>query len=150
MEQNISVEAKQVIVMRKDLGMRKGKMISQGAHASLGALLTMFNKNNTNNGTFTNYILTYRNSGDNMDKEDKVLSSWLDGIFTKICLCVNSEEELVSLYNKIKDEAPEIPIVMIEDCGLTEFHGIQTKTCIGIGPWISEEIDKFTKHLKLL
>lgn len=149
MEQNMLVEAKQVIVMRKDLGMRKGKMVSQGAHASLGALLTMFNKN-INNGTFTNYILSYHNSGNNMDKVDKVLSSWLDGIFTKICLCVNSEEELVSIYNKIKDEAPEIPIVMIEDCGLTEFHGVKTKTCIGIGPWINEEIDRFTNHLKLL
>ena len=31
--------AKQVIVMRKDLGMRKGKMIAQGAHASLRVLL---------------------------------------------------------------------------------------------------------------
>jgi len=31
--------AKQVIVMRKDLGMRKGKMIAQGAHASLEVLL---------------------------------------------------------------------------------------------------------------
>lgn len=148
MEQSISVETKQVIVMRKDLGMRKGKMVSQGAHASLGALLTMFR--NVNNGAFTNYILAYRNSGDNMDKEDKVLSSWLDGIFTKICLCVNSEEELVDIYNKIKNEAPEIPVVMIEDCGLTEFHGVKTKTCIGIGPWISKEIDKFTNHLKLL
>lgn len=39
---------------------------------------------------------------------------------------------------------------MIEDNGLTEFHGVKTKTCIGIGPWVSEEIDKFTKHLKLL
>ena len=31
--------AKQVIVMRKDLGMRKGKMIAQGAHASMKVLL---------------------------------------------------------------------------------------------------------------
>ena len=61
-----------------------------------------------------------------------------------------NEDELVSLYNNIKKEAPEIPIVMIEDNGLTEFHGVKTKTCIGIGPWVSEEIDKFTKHLKLL
>ena len=31
--------AKQVIVMRKDLNMRKGKMIAQGAHASMKVLL---------------------------------------------------------------------------------------------------------------
>ena len=35
MEQNTLVNCKQVIVLRKDLGMRKGKMVSQGAHASL-------------------------------------------------------------------------------------------------------------------
>ena len=33
---------KQVIVMRKDLNMRKGKMIAQGAHASVDALLSLF------------------------------------------------------------------------------------------------------------
>ena len=33
---------KQVIVMRKDLNMRKGKMIAQGSHASVDALLSLF------------------------------------------------------------------------------------------------------------
>lgn len=147
MESNTLVNSKQVIVMRKDLGMRKGKMVSQGSHASLGAFLTMFKRHESNN--YVNYLLTY-NNGNNMDTEDKVLSSWLDGIFTKICLSVDSEEELVELYEKIKKENPLIPIVMIEDAGLTEFHGVKTKTCIGIGPWLSEEIDKFTGHLKLM
>jgi peptidyl-tRNA hydrolase len=32
---NMKGERKQVIVLRKDLGMRKGKMVAQGAHASL-------------------------------------------------------------------------------------------------------------------
>ena len=55
MEQNTLVNCKQVIVLRKDLGMRKGKMVSQGAHASLGALLTMFTKDKAND-KFTNYL----------------------------------------------------------------------------------------------
>ena len=33
------MEHKQVIVLRKDLNMRKGKMVAQGAHASMGAIL---------------------------------------------------------------------------------------------------------------
>ena len=33
------MEHKQMIVLRKDLNMRKGKMIAQGAHASLKVLL---------------------------------------------------------------------------------------------------------------
>ena len=35
---------KQIIVMRKDLNMRKGKIAAQARHASLGALLQLFNK----------------------------------------------------------------------------------------------------------
>ena len=32
---------KQVIVIRKDLNMRKGKMVAQGAHASMAAILNL-------------------------------------------------------------------------------------------------------------
>lgn len=38
------MNVKQVIVMRKDLNMRRGKQIAQGAHASMAALLKFFNK----------------------------------------------------------------------------------------------------------
>jgi PTH2 family peptidyl-tRNA hydrolase len=37
---------KQVIIIRKDLNMRKGKMIAQGAHASMKAIFDlMWNQN---------------------------------------------------------------------------------------------------------
>lgn len=132
---------KQVIVIRKDLKMRLGKCVAQGSHASLGALLTMFNKQKYPDDR-TKYSVEF--------EEDSILDKWLNGIFTKICLYVESEDELVDLYNKIKTESPNIPIVLIEDAGLTEFHGVKTKTCIGIGPYWSNEIDKYTKDLKLL
>jgi peptidyl-tRNA hydrolase len=35
LEMNINRDVKQLIVMRTDLNMRKGKMIAQGAHASI-------------------------------------------------------------------------------------------------------------------
>ena len=140
-QNNKDRQVKQVIVMRKDLNVRKGKLISQGCHSSIGALLTMFNKQKYPDER-TKYSVEF--------EEGSVLDKWLNGIFTKICLYVESEEELVSLYERIKEEAPYIPIVMIEDCGLTEFHGVKTKTCIGIGPYWNDEIDKFTKDLKLL
>ena len=79
--------------------------------------------------------------------KDTILDSWLNGIFTKICLSVDSEEELLKIYNSIPTE---IPSVLITDSGLTEFNGVPTNTCIGIGPWDSDEIDKITGHLKLL
>ena len=125
--------------MRKDLGMRKGKMIAQGSHASLGSLLKFFNKSKDSEGNIT-YSVQF--------PPDGILDNWLNGIFTKICLSVNSEEELMEIKRKC-DEA-EIPNALITDAGLTEFHGVPTKTCLGIGPWESEEIDKITGELSLL
>jgi PTH2 family peptidyl-tRNA hydrolase len=132
------MNSKQVIVIRKDLNMRKGKCVSQGAHASLGALLKCFRKYTTSDNT-TIYHTEFG--------QDCVLDSWLNGVFTKICVSVDSEQELLELYTSIPEE---IPAVLIKDAGLTEFGGVPTNTCIGIGPWISEEIDKYTGHLKLL
>ena len=131
---------KQIIVMRKDLNMRKGKIAAQASHASLGALLQLFNK--TQNGDTTNYSIDF--------EKNSYLNEWLNGIFTKICLSVESEEELLSIYETIKKERQDIPCVLITDCGLTEFHGVPTNTCIGIGPFWSEDFDVYTKHLKLL
>lgn len=125
--------------MRKDLGMRKGKMVAQGSHASLGSLLKFFNKSKDSEGNIT-YSVQF--------PPDGILDNWLNGIFTKICLGVNSEEELMEIKRKC-DEA-EIPNALITDAGLTEFHGVPTKTCLGIGPWESDEIDKITGELSLL
>lgn len=134
-------KVKQVIVIRKDLKMRTGKAIAQGSHASLGALLTMFNKNEYPDDRIK-YSIAFA--------KDSVLDKWLNGIFTKICVYVNSEKELDELYNNIKSNSPQIPCVLIEDAGLTEFHNTKTKTCIGIGPWWNDEIDEYTKNLPLL
>lgn len=98
--------------MRKDLNMRKGKIAAQASHASLGALLQLFNK--TQNGDTTNYSIDF--------EKNSYLNEWLNGIFTKICLSVESEEELLSIYETIKKERQDIPCVLITDCGLTEFH----------------------------
>lgn len=136
MERNV----KQVIVLRKDLHMRKGKMVAQGAHASVDALLSLFSQ--TREDGQTTYTLHV--------KEGSMLSLWMDGTYTKICLYVESEEELTGLYKKIHEEAPEIPLALIEDMGLTEFHGQTTRTAVGIGPYWADEIDRFTKDLKLL
>ena len=126
--------SKQVIVMRKDLGMRKGKMISQGAHASLGSVLKLMKKSDYK------YELEF--------EKGSYLDQWLNGIFTKITVGVNSLDELMELYNKALEM--DIPTILITDAGKTEFNGVPTVTCIAIGPYFSEEIDKITSHLKLL
>lgn len=138
---------KQVIVFRKDLlkgehSLRKGKIAAQVAHASLGALLKWASRSHI--PTKTGYRASIEFYFDN----DSILNKWLNGIFTKICVMVDNEEELLKLYNKIKNES-NIPCVLITDAGNTEFHGVPTNTCIGIGPWWSDEIDVFTKDLLL-
>jgi PTH2 family peptidyl-tRNA hydrolase len=135
-----SYQVKQVIVMRKDLNMRKGKMIAQGSHASVDALLSMFNC--TQSGDEVTYELKY--------KPDAMIAQWMDGSFAKICLYVNSEQELLDIYNRVRTENPEIPVSLITDAGFTEFHGVATNTCIAIGPYWDNEIDEFTGSLKLL
>lgn len=135
------LNVKQVILMRVDLNMRKGKMIAQGAHASLGVVLQ---KMSTDYGSSSQDITAktffYEKGGP--------FDLWLNGPFTKICLKVSSEEELMSLYNRATEQG--IPSCLITDSGKTEFNGVPTKTCCAIGPHWSEEIDKITGHLQLL
>lgn len=83
-------------------------------------------------------------------KSDYVLNTWLNGTFTKIVVSVDTEEELLALKEQFEKELPYCPVVLITDCGLTEFHGIPTNTCLGIGPYISEDIDNITGNLPLL
>ncbi len=111
---------KLVIVMRKDLNMRKGKMIAQGAHAAVTMVLG-FN--------------------------DSSLEDWLETGQTKICVSVNSEAELLDVYNRAL--AANLPCNLIKDAGRTEFKE-PTLTCCGIGPWDADEIDKITGSLPLL
>jgi len=120
---------KQVIVIRKDLKMRRGKEIAHGAHASMAFLSRAVKSHHPI------YNLT------NVQKE------WLVGSFTKICVVVNSEKELDSIFNKCKEGGLEVSL--ITDDGLTEFNGVKTKTCLAIGPDYSSKIDPITKDLKL-
>ncbi len=123
---------KQVIVLRKDLNMRKGKMVAQGAHASMKAIL------NQASGAYG--VLTIKMTDE--------MEDWLMGIFTKICVSVDSEDELLELYENAKDAG--LICSLIQDAGLTEFDGVPTYTAVAIGPAKAADIDKITGNLKLL
>lgn len=120
-----SYKYKQVIIIRKDLKMRQGKAIAQGAHASLTAI---FNHANLASRSFTD--------------------EWLKEGQAKICVYVESEEELISIHRLALNN--KLPTALITDAGHTEFHGLPTKTAVAIGPGPSDIIDKITGHLKLL
>lgn len=130
------MKSKQVIVMRKDLGMRKGKMIAQGAHASIKFLIDSM-VSISEDGFERKIVLT-----------SEEMKHWIDGSFTKICVGIDSEAELEELYLKAHSQC--IPVSMIVDNGLTEFGGVKTKTCIAIGPSAAYIVDSITAHLKLL
>jgi PTH2 family peptidyl-tRNA hydrolase len=125
--------AKQVIVMRKDLNMRKGKMIAQGAHASLKVFTDR--RRDVDEETFA-IALT------------PAMAAWLTGRFTKVCVSVTSEADLDAVVERAR--AAGVPVALIVDSGKTEFHGVPTKTCCAVGPAWSDEVDAVTGELPLL
>jgi peptidyl-tRNA hydrolase, PTH2 family len=73
---------------------------------------------------------------------------WMDnGLSSKICLQVNTEEELLEVYNKAKKAG--LTVHLVTDAGKTEFDGVPTKTCLAIGPNKKALIDPITSELKL-
>jgi PTH2 family peptidyl-tRNA hydrolase len=128
----IIMECKQVIVMRKDLKMRRGKEIAQGAHASMKWLVERVR--------FT-HELVYDFAFSEAEK------AWMEGLFTKICCQVESEDALRQV--SYQAEAAGVKCYLITDSGATEFAGVPTVTCLAIGPDTSERIDPITRNLKL-
>lgn len=137
------MKTKQIILIRKDLKMRRGKEIAQGAHASM-AVLT----NNLIGYPFRWFFLPYfifRFLF--LFLTHKPFRQWLTGRFTKICVTVESEEELKEYYNKARNAG--LLCSLIQDAGLTEFGGIPTYTTCAIGPGDEVEINEITGSLKL-
>ncbi|MHA1595949.1 MAG: peptidyl-tRNA hydrolase Pth2 [Candidatus Baldrarchaeia archaeon] len=117
------VEYKQVIVVRTDIKMSKGKLAAQVAHASVTAAEVA--------------RIRYH----------EWWNAWFLQGQKKVVLKVKSLDELI----KIKEEAEreKLPVAMIQDRGLTELPP-GTITALGIGPAPSERIDKITGPLPLL
>lgn len=126
------MSVKQVIVMRHDLKMRRGKQIAQGSHASMSFLSRRLQQDGQ---------LSLANCSE-------AEQSWLNGAFAKICCRVDSEDELLTIYEQAKQAGLEVHL--ITDSGRTEFHGTPTNTCLAIGPDDSEKIDPITGNLQLL
>jgi PTH2 family peptidyl-tRNA hydrolase len=139
------MNTKQVIVMRKDLNMRKGKMIAQGSHASM-AFLTKYLRPTAKYPDIgmPYYTNTFQVNVENLSE----VLHWLENSFRKICVYVNSEEELEAVHQKALDSG--LISHMIEDNGATEFNGVKTKTCCAIGPHVCSKFADITDHLPLL
>jgi PTH2 family peptidyl-tRNA hydrolase len=112
-------EVKQVIVIRKDLKMRRGKEIAQGGHAACAPLERYMGK-----------------------KPPKELTQWLEQGRTKICLQGENEDQMRAVLLEAQNRM--IPNYTIIDSGKTEFGGEPTFTALSLGPYYSDEIDKIT------
>ena len=121
-------KVKQVIVMRKDLNLSKGRLVTQGSHASIAFL--------------TNLIQEYNGEPLPLSEAEK---EWVYGTFFKICVGVDSEKELLDIgYNAAM---LGLSVKYIEE---TTGFDKPTVTCLAVGPDYSSKIDPVTKHLKLL
>jgi PTH2 family peptidyl-tRNA hydrolase len=116
-------EIKQVIIVRIDLDMGKGKLGTQIAHASVLSFLKA-------------------------EKTDKsIAAAWLSSGQKKIVLKVEDEDALQKLCAAF--DYKRIPCALVNDAGLTQLPP-GTTTALGVGPWKSGDIDQFTGRLKLL
>lgn len=131
------MNVKQVIVIRRDLGMRRGKEIAQGSHASIAWL--------TNRLMMAGSIDSDVWQG--MGYFSEAEHEWVLGNFRKICCVVNSGQELLDLCSAAKEAG--IVHELIEDTGLTEFHGVSTYTAAAFGPDYDENLDPVTGKLVL-
>ena len=116
-------ELKQAIIVRQDLGMGKGKIAAQVAHASLCAYVKL-NK-----------------------KHPHIAHAWLNRGMKKVVLKVKTKEELYELLKKA--ESINLVCCLVRDAGKTQVDEGE-ETALAIGPWYEEEIDMVTQHLKLL
>jgi PTH2 family peptidyl-tRNA hydrolase len=114
---------KQVIIVRTDIKMSKGKLAVQASHASVSAL------------------------EETRKSHRDWVRSWLYEGQKKVVAKVKDLETL----KKLEDLADEvgIPNALIEDRGLTELPP-GTITALGIGPAPNEIVDRVTHDLPLL
>ncbi len=119
---------KQIIVMRKDLRMRRGKEIAQGCHAAIKFLI------------------------DRPTQRTVAEDHWFAHHQKTVCVVVNSEQELMDIYEQCKKAS--IMCYLQQDAGKTEFkddegNPVPTYTCLAIGPVYSEKVDPITGLMKL-
>lgn len=179
-DNDVKREVKQIIVIRRDLKMRRGKEIAQGGHAAMRFLtmrirqckpMSLWDKFQMMcvaafffigfgacHSMLTDVLafaiplliviaLACEHVSACKVKFSEAEKIWINGTFSKITLQVDTEAQLLELAKKAKDAGLETHLVC--DTGKTEFGGVPTNTCLGIGPDYADKIDPITGHLKI-
>ncbi|AFK18353.1 peptidyl-tRNA hydrolase [Haloferax mediterranei ATCC 33500] len=110
---------KQAIVARADLGMGRGKLAAQVAHASLSAY---------------------------EDTDSQTRKRWKGEGQKKVVLKANGESALFELASKAEHEG--IPHAVIRDAGHTQLEP-GTVTALAVGPAEDDLVDRVTGDLSL-
>jgi len=111
---------KQVIAVRRDLKLDKGKLAVQVAHAS---------------------VESYKKSSPASRRE------WESESSKKVVVKVEGLKEILELHKKARNLG--LPCSLIRDAGKTHLEP-GTVTALGIGPAEEERIDRITGGLKIL
>lgn len=120
--------AKQVIVVRTDLGMPAGKLAAQAAHMGQQWLIDV---------------------AESRALPTPAQREWMrDGLQTIIAKRVSSEAKLLALYDKAKEAG--LAVHLVTDVGLTVFEGVPTRTGLSIGPHFVEDMEAVVKRLQNL
>lgn len=119
---------KQVLVIRRDLRMRRGKEIGQGAHAA-----SMWMARRIHHCVMTQTVPVLS------DAE----RAWIfDELTTKIVLQTPTEDSLREVCAIA--QAAGLRVELVTDAGKTEFDGVPTATCCAIGPDECAAVDRVT------
>lgn len=139
---------KQMLVVRRDLKMRRGKEAAQCAHASMKVLLDRKVSYGIDRGGSDPFDADARLDSQLVIDASDIDNEWLFGPeHKKVCVSVDSEEELLDCVTKAQEAG--IPVAMITDQGRTEFGGVPTNTVAAIGPATDEDLEPITGHLRL-
>ncbi|MBI1935818.1 peptidyl-tRNA hydrolase [Candidatus Woesearchaeota archaeon] len=111
---------KQVILVREDLKLPKGKLAAQCSHASVDSILK---------------------------SDRKIVDLWRKEGGKKIVLKVKDEKELFKYKQMAEDYG--LKTALITDAGHTVLEP-GTITCLGIGPDEEEKIDRVSGKLKMV
>jgi PTH2 family peptidyl-tRNA hydrolase len=117
----VAVATKLVLIVRADLGMGRGKIAAQAAHAAVAAVLAGLGSVG--------------------------VTAWLRDGQPKVVLRADDAEHFDAIASQAA--VAGLPVQVISDAGRTQVLA-GTQTCLAIGPADAERIDAVTAGLALL